>query len=415
MSLFVQKFGGSSLDLENGWRKQSAQRAVDEFTAGNQVVMVLSAIGDRTDQLIRRAKTINPEPSPRELDMLMAVGEQESIALMAMEIHELGEEAVSLTGAQAGIRTDSVSSKARIKNIDTQRIRRELNREQIVIVAGFQGVDADENITTLGRGGSDTTAVALAAALEADQCDIFTDVKGVYTADPAIVDNAKLIPEMDYDELLELASLGAKVVHSRAVELAKRFDVPFTVAYAQNGTRGTVVKDLKGKAAEIDVRAVALDKSQARVTVYGLPDEPGMAARVFSKLAGGGVRVDIIVQSPGEGGRADLSFTVPERDKASALAVCNGLRISPAAQEIRADDQIAKVSIVGVGMKTHCGVAERMFRALADDGIDVAMISTSDIAVSCVVPQSVGYAALRAVHRAFDLSAVDQKPHLAPA
>jgi len=402
MGLLVQKFGGSSLATPEKVLK-AARRATDEYEHGNQVVMVCSAQGDYTDRLIALAEEIHPNPQPREMDMLLAVGEQMSIALMAIAIHRLGYSAISLTGAQAGIRTDSVSSKARIRTIHVGRLLRELEKGQIVIVAGFQGTDSRNNITTLGRGGSDTTAVALAAALGAERCDIFTDVDGVYTADPRLVPEARWLPAIDYDELLELASLGARVMHARAVELAKRFDVPFRVRSSLDHTEGTLVKDLTGEMESVDVRAAALETKEAKITMRHVPDQPGIAATIFSEIARAHVNVDMIVQNVSESGRADVSFTVPEDDLDRTLNVARKLAERFGGAEVDADRNIAKLSVVGIGMRSHSGVAEKMFRALADEKINILMISTSEIKISCVIEGDAGTRALQAVHRAFGL------------
>jgi aspartate kinase len=335
--------------------------------------------------------------------MLMAVGEQMSIALMAIAIHTLGHDAISLTGAQAGIRTDGVSSKARITTIDTSRLRVELERDQIVIVAGFQGVDSENNITTLGRGGSDTTAVALAASMGAERCDIFTDVAGVYTADPRMVENARWLPRLDYDELLELASLGAKVMHSRAVELAKRYEVPFRVRPSHDESEGTLVTNISEELEQVDVRAAALETNEAKITIRNVPDRPGIAAQIFSEIARANINVDMIVQNVSEQGLADVSFTVMQDDLPAAWQVVEGLGEGLGGAAVESEQSIAKVSVVGVGMRSHSGVAERMFRALADRKINIQMISTSEIKISCVVDADVGRQALQAVHDAFEL------------
>ncbi len=400
--LLVQKFGGSSLATPQKVLA-AARRACAESDAGRRVVVVVSAQGDYTDRLIGMAREIDPRPNPRELDMLMAVGEQMSIALMAIAIHTLGHDAISLTGAQAGIRTDGVSSKARITTIDTSRLRTELERDQIVIVAGFQGVDSENNITTLGRGGSDTTAVALAASMGAERCDIFTDVAGVYTADPRMVENARWLPRLDYDELLELASLGAKVMHSRAVELAKRYEVPFRVRPSHDESEGTLVTDIREELEQVDVRAAALETNEAKITIRNVPDRPGIAAQIFSEIARANINVDMIVQNVSEQGLADVSFTVMQDDLPAALQVVEGLGEGLGGAAVESEQSIAKVSVVGVGMRSHSGVAERMFRALADRKINIQMISTSEIKISCVVDADVGRQALQAVHDAFEL------------
>jgi len=409
MGLLVQKFGGSSLATPQRILN-AAGRAVAEFDAGNQVVVVVSAMGDRTDELIALAKEIHPEPDLRELDVLMAVGEQMSIALMAIAIHKLGRAAISLTGPQAGIRTDSFSTKAKIKTIDTSRVQRELAKGQIVIVAGFQGEDSDDNITTIGRGGSNPTAIALAAALGAERCDIFTDVDGVYTADPRIVPDARWIPRIDYDELLELASLGANVTPSRAVELAKRFGVPFRIRSSFDDSEGTLVTNLSGEMEYVDVRAAALDTNEAKITIRHVPDKPGIAATIFSEIGRANISVDMIVQNVSAQDRTDLSFTVAKSDLPRAMAVTRALAETLGGANIESDPNIAKVSVEGLGMRSHPGVAQKMFRALADEQINIMMISTSEIKISCVVEASKGDQALRAVHRAFELDKDEPRP-----
>ncbi len=402
MGLLVQKFGGSSLATPEKLLG-AARRAIAEFESAGRVVMVCSAQGDYTDRLIAMAEEVHPNPERRELDMLLAVGEQISIALMAIAIHRLGHNAISLTGDQAGIQTDNVSGKARIRRIRVHRLRRELEKDQIVIVAGFQGIDSRNNITTLGRGGSDTTAIALAAALNAERCDIYTDVDGVFTADPRIVPDARWMPAIDYDELLELASLGARVMHSRAVELAKRFGVPFRVRSSLNNAEGTLVTDLSGEMESVDVRAVALDAGEAKITMRHVPDRPGIAATIFSEISRAHVNVDMIVQNVSEKEFADVSFTVAKTDLDAALKVAGRLAERLGAAAVESDQDIAKLSVVGIGMRSHSGVAEKMFRALADQKINILMISTSEIKISCVVEGDAGPRALQAVHKAFEL------------
>jgi len=405
MGLVVQKFGGSSVATTEKMLS-AARRSVAEFRAGNQVVVVVSAMGDRTDELIDLARQLSPEPDPREMDTLMAVGEQMSIALTAIAIHSLGCEAISLTGAQAGIRTDSVSSKAKIKTIDTARLRRELAAGRIVIVAGFQGADAHDNITTLGRGGSDTTAVALAASLRADRCDIFSDVDGIYTADPRLVPNARRLDRIDYDEMLELASLGAKVMHSRAVEIAKRFDLPFRVRASADESEGTLVTQADDDMEQVDVRGVALDTGEAKVTIRDVPDQPGVAATIFGEIARSDVNVDMIVQNVSAQGTTDISFTVPKTDLPIARRASEELCGRIGAGAVDVDEMVAKVSVVGVGMKSHTGVAQRMFESLAREKVNIQMISTSEIKISVVVGAEDGEKALRGVHDAFELGEV---------
>lgn len=382
--------------------RRAAKRAVSEFRAGNKVVVVVSAMGNRTDELIDLARQLHPDPDPREMDMLMAVGEQMSVALMAIAIHNYGTRAVSLTGAQAGIRTDNVSSKAKIKSIHTDRLWSELECGQIVIVAGFQGVDSDDNITTLGRGGSDTTAIALAAALKAQRCDIFTDVDGVYTADPRIVPTARLLTSLDYDELLELASLGARVMQSRAVEIAKRFSVPFRVRHCDNQAEGTLVTQLQDLE-QVDVRGTALEENEAKITIRNVPDTPGIAADIFGRIARKNVNVDIIVQNVSEAGKTDLTFTVVNTDLPVARVTAEALADELDCGRVEVDEDVAKLSIVGVGMRSHTGVAEKMFTALAQNKINIQMISTSEIKVSVVIAAKDGHKALKAVHDAFGL------------
>jgi len=401
MGLVVQKYGGSSVATPEKLLA-AARRAVEEFKAGSRVVVVVSAMGRRTDELIAMANQIHEEPDPRELDMLMAVGEQMSVAMMAIAIHKLGHNAISLTGAQAGIRTTGVSSKAKIKAIDTTRVLRELERGRIVIVAGFQGVDSDDNITTLGRGGSDTTAVALAAVLKAERCDIFTDVDGIYTADPRVVPEARRMERIDYDEMLELASLGAKVMHSRAVEIAKRFGVPFRVRSSEGDSEGTLVTTTQ-EVEHVDVRAAALEGNEAKITMRGVPDRPGVAAAIFGEIARCGINVDMIVQNVSAAGRTDVSFTVLRTDVPAARRVAQGLCDKMGAGGVEVDEDIAKVSVVGLGMRSHTGVAERMFHTLAEAQINIRMISTSEIKISVVIDGADGERALRAVHEAFEL------------
>jgi aspartate kinase len=407
MGVVVQKFGGSSLATPEKVLN-AARRALNERAQGNDVVMVVSAQGDHTDELVAMARQIHHDPAPREMDALMAVGEQRSIALMAMAIHSLGHCAVSLTGGQAGIQTDSTASKARIHSIDVTRIRKELADGRVVIVAGFQGLDSDGNITTFGRGGSDTSAVALAAALHAERCDIHTDVRGVFTTDPRLVPEAQWIPQMDYDELLELASVGANVMHSRAVELAKRYNVPFTVRSSFDDSEGTLVTNLTDNMEQVDVRAAALDTNEAKLTLRGVPDKPGIAAEIFSEIASAGVSVDVIVQNVSADGRADVSFTVPKSDLNLAIDVTTKVSARLGAGEVENDLSVAKLSIVGIGMRSHTGVAQKMFSALAEAQVNILMITTSEIKISCVVDEENGQKALQAIHTAFELNEAAQ-------
>ncbi len=403
MSLVVQKYGGSSVATTQRMLKV-ARRIVDTRREGNEVVVVVSAMGKTTDRLIALAKKITPQPRGRELDMLMATGEQVSSALLAMAIHKLGEEAVALTGPQVGILTDSAHTKAKILRINTNRIREELDRGNIVIVAGFQGADYQNNITTLGRGGSDTTAVALAAALKADICEIYTDVEGVFTADPRIVPEARKLEVISYDEMLELASAGAKVLQSRSVEFASKFNVKIHVRSSFKKEEGTIVMREVESMEGVLVRGVALSRDQAKVSIDGVPDRPGVAAEIFSALAGENINVDLIVQgAPDTEGRSEITFTVSREESDKAVRIMENLKERFGARRVGCDRRVAKVSIVGVGMRTHPGVAARMFRALAKEGINIELISTSEILISCLVREEEGEKAVRALHKEFGL------------
>jgi len=403
MALIVQKYGGTSVG--NPDRIKNVAARVAKYRAnGDQVVVVVSAMSGVTDNLIKLAREIMPLPSEREMDVLLATGEQTTIALTAIALHALNVPAVSLTGAQAGIVTDGVHTKARIHNITPKQVHSSLDAGNVVIVAGFQGQTLDGQITTLGRGGSDLTAIALAAALKADLCQIYTDVDGVYTADPRIVTGAKKLEEISYDEMLELASLGAKVMQSRSVEFAKKFGVIFEVRSSLNDNPGTIVKEETKSMEDIVVRGVSLDKNQAKVTLVAVPDKPGVAARVFKAIGDANVNVDMIVQNISHGSGApatDLSFTVDKPDLLKARKVIEGLKAEIGYKEAIADEQIAKLSIVGVGMKSHTGVAGRMFETLAREGVNIDMISTSEIKISVVVDLAKGEQAMKAVHAAF--------------
>jgi len=402
MGIIVQKYGGSSVaDAEK--IKHVANRIVRTKEQGHDVVVVVSAMGKTTDELIALAKSISPNPPEREMDMLLATGEQVSIALVAMAIHELGHEAISLTGPQVGIITDSSFSKARIRHVNTDRIMESLRQGKIVVVAGFQGVTMDGHITTLGRGGSDTTAVALAAALGASVCDIFTDVDGVYTADPRIVRDARRIDVISYEEMLELASLGAKVLHSRSVELARKFNVPLRVRSTFSDDEGTRVIGETKMMEDIVVSGVAADKNQAKISLIGVPDRPGVAAKVFQTLSANNINVDMIIQNASIEGITDMSFTVAETELHKAIEVVKGLKEELNFKGVVWDRNVAKVSAVGIGMRSHAGVAARMFKALADRGINIQMISTSEIKISCVIEKQFADQAVRAIHDAFEL------------
>ena len=400
MSLIVQKFGGSS--VADADRIRNVARIITEtYRKGHSVVAVLSAQGDTTDDLIEKAKEINPSASTREMDMLLATGEQISISLCAMAIERMGYQAVSLTGWQAGMLTDSSYSSARIKRIRTERIQKELDKKKIVLVAGFQGINKYDDITTLGRGGSDTSAVALAAALHADLCQIYTDVDGVYTADPRHVTGARKLEEITFDEMLELASLGAQVLHNRSVEMAKRYNVNMEVLSSFSGKPGTKVKEVVKTMEKIHVSGVAKDKNVARLALIGLADQPGIAFKIFSLLAKKDINVDIILQSIGRDESKDISFTVARDDAETAKAILEELKESIGFKSIEVDDHVAKVSIVGAGMAHNAGVASKMFEALYSAGINIQMISTSEIKVSVLVDERDADRAVQAIHDRF--------------
>lgn len=400
MGLIVQKFGGTSVADTERFRNV-ARIITDTYKAGNQVVVVLSAQGDTTDDLIEKAKEINPEGSNREMDMLLSTGEQISVALCAMAIEALGYPVVSLTGWQAGILTDTAAKNARIKKIDTERLEAELDQKRIVIVTGFQGVDRNQNITTLGRGGSDTSAVALAAALEADLCQIYTDVDGVYTADPRHVKGARKLDEVTYNEMLELATLGAQVLHNRSVELAKKYNVKLEVLSSFTGHPGTKVKGVAKRMEKTAVSSVAKDKDIARIALVGVPNEVGTSFKVFSLLAQNHINVDIILQGIGHEEGKDICFTVAEGDlkKAAELLESHKAELRFARLETNAD--IAKVSVVGSGMINNPGVAAKLFEALYDAHININMISTSEIKISVLVDKKDADRAVQAVHDKF--------------
>ena len=399
MGLIVQKFGGSSVadaqKVEN-----VARRVTDTYKEGNSVVVVVSAQGDTTDDFLDKAAEINTAPSKREMDVLLSAGEQISMALLAMAIEKLGYPVTSLTGWQAGIKTTSNYSDARIRTIDTERLERELDMKRIVIVAGFQGITKYDDITTLGRGGSDTTAVALAAALHADKCEIYTDVDGVYTADPRIVPNAKKLADVSYDEMLELASLGANVLHNRSVELALKYNVKLEVKSSFQRVDGTVVKEVKN-VEKMMVRGVTRDNDVARISIVGIDNTPGKAFRVFSLLAKANVNVDVILQSIGRNDTKDISFTVTEKQLDDAVAVIKENLEVIGAESVEFNKDISKVSIVGAGMISAPGVAAKMFEALYEAHININMISTSETKVSVLIDQKDAENAVRAIHDKF--------------
>ncbi|TCT13782.1 aspartate kinase [Natranaerovirga pectinivora] len=399
--LIVKKFGGSS--VANKERVFNvAKKIIKDYEAGHQVVVVLSAQGDTTDDLIEKAKEYNPKPSKREMDMLLTTGEQQSVALMAMALESLGYPAVSLNAFQVGINTTSVYSNSRLKRIDSERINAELDRKNIVVVAGFQGVNRFDDFTTLGRGGSDTTAVALAAALNADKCEIYTDVDGVYTADPRVVADAKKLEEITYDEMLELATLGAKVLHNRSVELAKKYNVDLVVRSSLNDTEGTVVKE-ECKMEKMLVSGVVADKNTARIAVVGLKDEPGKAFQLFSLMSKHNINVDIILQSIGRDGTKDISFTVAEDNVDEAVEIIQSKMDKLTAQRVEFAKDVCKVSIVGAGMQSNAGVATMMFEALYDAGINIHMISTSEIKITVLIEEKYAKEAVNVIHEAFKL------------
>lgn len=403
MALIVQKFGGSSVaDIDR--IRNVANRVAEYRHRGDQVVVVVSAMRGVTDNLIDMAKSLMPVPSEREMDMLLATGEQTTIALLAIALQSMDIPAASLTGAQAGIVTDGVHSKAKIRNITPNKIHAMLDAGNVTIVAGFQGETSEGHITTLGRGGSDLTAIALAAALKADLCQIYTDVDGVYTSDPRMVPKAKKLEEVSYDEMLELASLGAKVMQSRSVEFAKNFGVLFEVRSSLNDNPGTLVKEETQSMEDVVIRGVSLDKNQAKVTLVGVPDKPGMAARVFKQLADSAINVDMIVQNVSHGSdtpSTDLSFTIDKPDVAKAQSVIDGMRGDISFGEALADENIGKLSIVGVGMRSHSGIAAKVFEVLAAAGVNIQMISTSEIKISVVIGIDKAEEATREVHDAF--------------
>src|SRR2546423_1912915 len=405
MPLIVQKFGGSSVATPEKILR-AGRRAVRAQQEASKVVMVVSAMGDTTDDLLELAAKFTDRPPAREMDMLLSTGEQVSVALMAIAIHSLGHKAVSLTGAQIGVKTDASYRKARIKSIETTRLRKSLDDGNIVIAAGFQGIDDDFNIATLGRGGSDTTAVALAAVLRADACEIYTDVDGVYTTDPGVVPEARRKSRMGYEEMLELGSLGAGVMHSRSIEFGKKFDVPIHVRSSFTDSAGTMIV-AEPERPDLPVSGAAITKDEARITVQGVLDKPGSSLEIFSRIAAKNISVDMIVQNIGQSGRADISFTVPQNELDTALEAVREAAKVVSAEDVTCDANVAKISVVGLGMAKQTGVAQKMFRSLADAGINIQMITTSEIKISVLVSRERAQEALRIVHDAFQL---DQSP-----
>lgn len=399
--LIVQKFGGSS--VANAERIFNvAQRIAETYKEGNEVVVVLSAQGDTTDDLIAKAKEISSKPTKREMDMLLSTGEQQSVALMAMALSELGLPAISLNAYQVGMRTTSAYMNARLKKIKPDRIRRELDRKNIVLVTGFQGMNRFDDITTLGRGGSDTTAVAIAAALHADKCEIYTDVEGVYTADPRVVKNARKMDEITYDEMLELASLGARVLHNRSVELAKKYNVELVVRSSLSRAEGTVVKEVC-KMERMLISGIAGDDEIARVSLIGIEDTPGKAFDIFATLAKKGINVDIILQSIGRDGMKDISFTVADTALADVKEIVATHMDRWGLTDVDYNENLAKVSVVGAGMVANAGVASKMFEAMYDSNINIHMISTSEIKISILIDKKDMHKAMNAIHDAFQL------------
>jgi aspartate kinase len=403
MGIVVQKFGGTS--VANAEKiNRAARRAIRAYQAGNQVVMIVSAMGKTTDKLVALAAEIHQRPPRREMDVLLSTGEQVTISLMAMAIDAMGYQAISFTGGQIGMITDDHHTQARIQKIDADRIRKDLDAGRIAIVAGFQGVTEEGMITTLGRGGSDTTAVAVAAALGAKECEIYTDVDGVYTTDPRIVPEARKIDEISYDEMLELASLGAGVMHSRSIEFGKKYDVRIHVRSSLTDSPGTmIVAETKGME-DILVRGVTLKKDLARVVLMGVPNKPGMAAKIFSQIAEHKIVVDDIIQNVLDGGHtANISFTTTASDATEAKLVCEAIAKELACRGVEVNGNLSKVSVVGVGMRTHTGVASKMFSALSKGQINIQNISTSEIVISCVVSEEDGERALKLLHETFEL------------
>ncbi|MDA9777498.1 aspartate kinase [Rubripirellula sp.] len=401
MSLIVQKFGGTSVaDVEK--IRAAARKAIRAQQAGHRVVMVVSAMGKNTDVLLDLASQVGDTPPAREMDMLLSTGEQVSVALVAMAIHDLGSKAISLTGGQIGMKTDNSFSKARIQSISTERIERLLDDGNIVVAAGFQGIDDDLNITTLGRGGSDTTAVALAAVLGADACEIYTDVDGVYTTDPRLLPEARRVEVISYDEMLELASLGAGVMHNRSIEFAKKFGVPIHVRSSFSDIEGTMIV-AEPESRSQPVSGAAMTASEARVTVLGVPDVPGKSKQIFTAIANRKIAVDMVVQNIGKEGRADISFTVPRSELKATLKAVESVLDEVGASRVTQDDEVSKISVVGLNMASQTNVAAKMFRSLADAGVNIQMITTSEIKISALVAKADASTALRAVHQAFGL------------
>ena len=404
MALIVQKYGGTSVaDIQR--IRSVAGRVIQVYNEGNDVVVVLSAMAGVTNRLIEMAHEITSHPNIRELDVLLATGEQTTISLFCIMLESMGCPAISLLGFQANIMTDTAFGRARISRINTDRIQDLLNERKVVAIAGFQGSDEEGNITTLGRGGSDTSAVAIAAALGADMCEIYTDVDGVYTTDPNLCDKARRLDRISYDEMLEMASLGAKVLEIRSVEFAKKFRVALQVRSSFTQEEGTMVVEEEKDMERLVVSAVAYSKDEARITVTNVPDRPGIASKIFTPIAKAGIVVDMIIQNTRQSGLTDLTFTVPKTDYNTAMAIQKGVADSIGAEEVLGDANIAKVSVIGVGMRSHYGVAAQMFTALAEENINIMMISTSEIKISCIIKEEQMELAVKVLHRVFGLDA----------
>jgi aspartate kinase len=400
--LIVQKYGGTSVG--NPERiKNVAKRVVRTREQGHDVVVVVSAMSGETDKLINLASQVSDNPDPREMDMLLSTGERVTIALLALAIQSLGHKAQSFTGRQAGIVSDSVHTQARIEKISGERVKHALKEGKVAVVAGFQGITESDDVTTLGRGGSDLSAVAVAAALKADVCDIYTDVDGVYTTDPNMVPQARKLDRISYDEMLELASLGAKVLQTRSVEFAKKYNVPVRVLSSFNDNPGTLVTKEDSDMEKVVVSGVAYDKNQVKVTVQGVPDKPGVAAKIFNTISDNNIVVDMIIQNVGEGGLTDMSFTVPKTDAKKIAEVMKKIVAEIGAKGVAVKEDIAKVSIVGVGMRSHSGMASKMFSAMAKEGINIMMISTSEIKISIVIDAKYTELAVRVLHETFEM------------
>ncbi len=407
MALIVQKYGGTSVgNIER--IHNVAERVARAHRAGDQVVVVLSAMSGETDRLVKLAHEATPMPDEREMDMLLSTGERVTIALLAMDLRGRGINARSFTGRQVGIITDSAHTKARIARVTADRLREALDQGVIPVVAGFQGINEQSDVTTLGRGGSDLSAVALAAALKADRCIIFTDVDGVYTADPNVVPAAKRIDKIAYEEMLEMASLGAKVLQTRSVEFAAKFNVPVEVNSSFKEGKGTLVTREDADMEAVAVAGVTGDRNQAKITIVGVPDKPGIAARIFGPVAQAHVNVDMIIQNMGQDALTDLSFTVPRADLRKATPIIQGVAKEIEAKSVSITEAIAKVSLIGVGMRSHSGVASKMFEVLSREGINILMISTSEIKISCVIDEKYLELAMRSLHSAFGLDQVPQ-------